>query len=227
LASHSQAISFSGSADATCRMTSLARTRFPAWAAAMPSRRRVLVVWVGDMARPFRWRMQSVVRKVRHGRRESTGEFGSEGKAFGAGAKTRAGVNARRGELRLRHERVGRLERPHLVGLAAAEFEAEEDAVAGVQAVEWPLDSAIYRIYTEFMSSKRLGRGRPPKEPGQIKSEALLLRLGPDEKKGFADAANLAGVPLTVWMRERLRKVAADELVKASRPVAFLTGHPT
>jgi hypothetical protein len=72
------------------------------------------------------------------------------------------------------------------------------------------------------MDTKKKGRGRPRKGSAQTKSEGVLLRMEPREKKGFADAANVAGVPLSVWMRERLRRVAARELHEATRPVAFL-----
>jgi hypothetical protein len=43
------------------------------------------------------------------------------------------------------------------------------------------------------------------------------------EKRGFTEAAELAGIPLAVWMRERLRQVAKDELEKSGREVPFLT----
>lgn len=49
-----------------------------------------------------------------------------------------------------------------------------------------------------------------------------MLRLDPGEKKGFGDAAAQAGIPLAVWIRERLRQVAAKELGGAGREVAFL-----
>lgn len=75
------------------------------------------------------------------------------------------------------------------------------------------------------MESKRKGRGRPPKSSASTKSESLLLRMEPGEKRGFQDAAQLAGVPLTVWMRERLRRVATRELEEAARPIAFLNSH--
>ena len=75
------------------------------------------------------------------------------------------------------------------------------------------------------METKKKRRGRPRKGSGQAKSESVLLRLAPGEKKGFADAADLAGAPLAVWMRERLRQVAAKELTGAGREVAFLP-HP-
>ena len=72
--------------------------------------------------------------------------------------------------------------------------------------------------------SKTPKRGRPRKSPAESKSVSLLLRLAPSEKQGFGDAASLAGVPLTVWMRERLRQVAAGELQSANRKAAFLEG---
>jgi hypothetical protein len=42
------------------------------------------------------------------------------------------------------------------------------------------------------------------------------------EKEGFAAAAQVAGIPLAVWMRERLRRVAAKELEDVGREVPFL-----
>jgi hypothetical protein len=69
---------------------------------------------------------------------------------------------------------------------------------------------------------KKPKRGRPPKEADQLRSESLLVRLETAEKKTFQDAANLAGVPLSTWVRERLRQVAVRELGKASRSVPFL-----
>lgn len=72
------------------------------------------------------------------------------------------------------------------------------------------------------MKTKKARLGRPPKGSGLTKSESILLRLDPGEKKGFGDAALVAGVPLTVWIRERLRTVAKSELQSAGRTVAFL-----
>jgi hypothetical protein len=74
------------------------------------------------------------------------------------------------------------------------------------------------------MKTKKVRRGRPPKGSGTAKSMSVLLRLDPGEKRGFGDAAALAGIPLAVWMRERLRQVASRELEGAGRPVAFLPG---
>lgn len=69
--------------------------------------------------------------------------------------------------------------------------------------------------------SKNKG-GRPPKNPDELRSEDLLVKLMVDEKEAFKDAAQLAGVPLSSWVRERLRRVAIRELEEASRPIAFL-----
>jgi len=62
--------------------------------------------------------------------------------------------------------------------------------------------------------------GRPVK--ANKLSEYLEVRVGAAEKQAFRDAAELAGVPLSVWMRERMRRAAVRELEEASRPIAFL-----
>ncbi len=69
---------------------------------------------------------------------------------------------------------------------------------------------------------KKAKRGRPPKEADRLRNEALLVRVESTEKEAFRDAADLAGVPLSTWVRERLRQVAVKELDKASRPIPFL-----
>ena len=43
------------------------------------------------------------------------------------------------------------------------------------------------------------------------------------EKQAFANAARIAGAPLTVWIRERLRKAAVRELEEAGCPIPFLS----
>jgi hypothetical protein len=65
------------------------------------------------------------------------------------------------------------------------------------------------------------GRGRPPKSSDAVKSKGILLLLEPAEKSAFKEAADLAGAPLTVWIRERLRKVAMRELEEVGRKAAF------
>lgn len=77
-----------------------------------------------------------------------------------------------------------------------------------------PLEFYIFRIYNSGMKQKR---GRPLKKPGEAKSESLLLRLEPREKEAFLLASSIAGIPLTVWIRERLRRVVTNELEQAGK----------
>jgi hypothetical protein len=65
-------------------------------------------------------------------------------------------------------------------------------------------------------------RGRPPKRSDQLKAGYLDVRLEETEKEAFRDAAELAGLPLSAWVRERLRRIAIRELEDAGRAVAFL-----
>jgi hypothetical protein len=74
------------------------------------------------------------------------------------------------------------------------------------------------------MNTKKKRRGRPPKSSDAAKSESVLLRVSSKEKSGLQAAAELAGVPLSVWMRERLRKAARLELESAGQSVPFLDG---
>jgi hypothetical protein len=69
-------------------------------------------------------------------------------------------------------------------------------------------------------SKKR--RGRPPKSSDQIKGIRLDMRLEQAEKDTFRDAAELAGLDLSAWIRERLRSQARKELQSAGKDVAFL-----
>ena len=55
-----------------------------------------------------------------------------------------------------------------------------------------------------------------------MKSDLLQLRLKPAEKEAFQMAADLAGVALSAWVRERLRSAARRELVEAGKQVPFL-----
>lgn len=62
--------------------------------------------------------------------------------------------------------------------------------------------------------------GRP--KLAQTKDLSLVIRLNGLEKQTFEDAAELAGISLSTWVRERLRWVAIRELGEASRPIRFL-----
>jgi hypothetical protein len=65
-------------------------------------------------------------------------------------------------------------------------------------------------------------RGRPPKGSAEVKSESILLRLAVAEKSGFRAASDVAGLELSVWIRERLRLAARKELESAGQPVPFI-----
>ncbi len=54
------------------------------------------------------------------------------------------------------------------------------------------------------------------------RSLALQIRLSEDEKTGFQAAADLAGIALSAWVRERLRRAAIEELRGARQDVPFL-----
>lgn len=64
--------------------------------------------------------------------------------------------------------------------------------------------------------------GRPKKKPDQVKADYIEMRCTEAEKQAFRAAAEAAGLPLTGWIRERLRKIARKELENMSMPVAFL-----
>jgi len=63
-------------------------------------------------------------------------------------------------------------------------------------------------------------KGRPPKD--KTKQDYLEVRLDADEKQAFKDAADLSGLALSAWVRERLRKVARKELEEAGKQAAFM-----
>jgi uncharacterized protein (DUF1778 family) len=65
-------------------------------------------------------------------------------------------------------------------------------------------------------------RGRPPKGSESVRSIHLDMRIGPAEKATFKAAAELSGLDLSAWIRERLRQVARRELIEAGRQVPFL-----
>lgn len=68
--------------------------------------------------------------------------------------------------------------------------------------------------------------GRPKKEASERKTEALLIRLMIAEKEGFQLAADIAGISLSSWVRERLRLSAIRELEQAGRRVPFVPEVP-
>jgi len=54
------------------------------------------------------------------------------------------------------------------------------------------------------------------------KETQILIRVDDTEKLGFEDAADLAGISLSAWARQRLRTAAIQELQQAGQQIAFL-----
>ncbi len=59
-----------------------------------------------------------------------------------------------------------------------------------------------------------------------MKTETMEIRVQPDEKLSFKTAAELAGLPLSAWARERLRQCTIRELESAGLPVPFVRRIP-
>jgi hypothetical protein len=73
------------------------------------------------------------------------------------------------------------------------------------------------------METKTTKRRRPLKGQDRVKADYLDIKLGASEKETFKDAAELAGLDLSAWVKERLRMAAQKELEAAGLPVVFLT----
>jgi uncharacterized protein (DUF1778 family) len=59
-----------------------------------------------------------------------------------------------------------------------------------------------------------------------MKTETIQIRLLPAEKEAFERAAELAGIALSAWVRERLRLSAIRELESAGFSVPFVQKVP-
>lgn len=68
----------------------------------------------------------------------------------------------------------------------------------------------------------RMARGRPTKSAAQLRAETLEVRLNQLEKQSFREAAEIAGLSLSTWVRERLRQRAIAELEASGRQIPFL-----
>jgi uncharacterized protein (DUF1778 family) len=68
-------------------------------------------------------------------------------------------------------------------------------------------------------------QGAPKKPANKAKGALVQIRLNHAEKQAFHDAADLDGKKLSEWIRDRLRRLAREELEKADRPVPFLSGN--
>jgi len=58
----------------------------------------------------------------------------------------------------------------------------------------------------------------------KLELEYLAIRLDDEEKEAFTDAAKVASVPLSIWVRERLGRKVIDGLDSADHPIAFSGG---
>jgi hypothetical protein len=54
------------------------------------------------------------------------------------------------------------------------------------------------------------------------KDKVLQIRLSEDEKLSFDMASELAGIPLSSWVRERLRLACIRDLESAGQKVPFI-----
>jgi hypothetical protein len=54
----------------------------------------------------------------------------------------------------------------------------------------------------------------------------FLMRLTKEEKRGFESAAEVAGIDLSSWARERLRLAAVQDLERVGRKAPFLKPVP-
>lgn len=57
---------------------------------------------------------------------------------------------------------------------------------------------------------------------GMRKDRVLQIRLTEEEKAGFDAAADLAGIPLSAWVRERLRLACIRDLESAGLKIPFI-----
>lgn len=54
------------------------------------------------------------------------------------------------------------------------------------------------------------------------RDQNLILAVSANEKEGFRQAADLAGIGLSSWARERLRSAAIRELQEVGRKIPFV-----
>jgi hypothetical protein len=71
------------------------------------------------------------------------------------------------------------------------------------------------------MTTRRKGKAAGS---AKRKEELLQVRLSAAEKKAFEESAELSGLAVSAWVRERLRRIAVQELGEAGREVPFV-GH--
>jgi uncharacterized protein (DUF1778 family) len=55
-----------------------------------------------------------------------------------------------------------------------------------------------------------------------MKTQPIQIRVSPNEKVAFNEAAKIAGISLSSWIRACLRKAAIRDLEEVGRQAAFL-----
>lgn len=55
-----------------------------------------------------------------------------------------------------------------------------------------------------------------------MKDHAVQIRVSSEERLAFNQAAQLSGIPLSSWVRERLRLAAIRELENAGQKIPFV-----
>jgi hypothetical protein len=65
-------------------------------------------------------------------------------------------------------------------------------------------------------------RGRPKLPAGEKKGAYMEMWLHDAEKEAFVKAAEVAGMNLSAWVRDRLRRASRKELEGENLPVAFM-----
>ena len=55
-----------------------------------------------------------------------------------------------------------------------------------------------------------------------MKTKVVQFRMSDKEKEGFQCAAELAGISLSSWIRERLRSAAIRDLESAGQKIPFI-----
>jgi len=68
--------------------------------------------------------------------------------------------------------------------------------------------------------------GRPKKASSEKQAVTLIMRVRTSEKEAFQQCADLAGISLSSWFRERLRLAAIRELESAGRRIPFVQEIP-
>jgi len=71
-----------------------------------------------------------------------------------------------------------------------------------------------------------MNTGRPKKKAENRQTAVIPIRLTESEKASFQICADIAGVSVSSWLRERLRLAAICDLERAGRPIPFLEPIP-